>query len=1215
MMKTWAAFIVGLVMVLISGGNAWSGVPYSTQEMRAVETSDEAKIRSYRNDEITQLRIVLGRRDGAHRRADLYFRLAEIYLEAYHTEFLLEGRAHEKRLEKGITDKFIDRTQSRPYINAGIKACLEVIGFHIPFQKLDQVYYFLAFYYGELDDRKKSASYYQHLAQTYPNSAFAGVANKELGDYYYGLAQYHPAAGYFEMALRKIDPDNTPPILHKLAWCYYRMKGYDRAISTMRAAIAKAMQVKKYGPMKDEALRDMATLMTERGRVEEAIQYFQSVAGDEKFFPGILEKLGRQYERNVETDKAIQVYESLLKTHPESESAFRVMVKLVELDIKTGRFMEALKRLSVVPPFKGGDQETQVAAQNLRVLIRKTGTDHHQLYRKKKSNKDLEITEAYYTAYAEHYLKKDDAHNELPEIQMYLAEVKRDLKKFREATDLYRGILKSNDKRYAKEAGSLWRDSLIEVMKKDPPRTGAAAPSEVEKEFIEASDLLQKNLGETADGLKQAKEMALRSTLVLAGYSQTKPEAISRIKEILSKWPSSNQALTAAQLLLQMELDQPANQKNTVSPEFLKLVKELNANTELMAADKNLQKGKLAAALDQDYLSAAKEYEVIAGEIPQRDLAEKAYASAMSSYLKLEDSGDGILRLANLWRARFPASTLVVESVRTAATNSLIRGKFDLSAKLFEKLGTEFQNPDSLETAARVNEASGNLAEAHRIWIRFLEIYKSSPQRWSVALSLAQSQERAHMDAEASRSFKYCANGPEAFSAECNSRLADLYMKNKDIEKAKSLYRTVGGITASNSDSGKSAGKSKGKVSKTSKNSAKYSKNTASSPFVGYARFQIADLMQKEATFEPMTLPEAQLQKGLGQRLNFLEPLSQAYQSVVEVGGPWAIAALDKLADWAYQFADDVDAIAPPPNAKPASVEKFYKDLASVSQPLREKAKSTWNDAYVKATQVDLFSPALPLVADHLADFGVHVPGRAQGPKGKFSLAGLPPESGDSGKAALLLLGVRDKLIKNVQDSMAWADYGNLMWGQGKPQLARMFYERALAVNPKNTVALNNMGVVKIQSEGEEDWIAVSEGSRFFSQALHLDDFYAPAKMNLATLMNYYRMFPRAKTLWEQVLVRSPSAEANDGAGIATQGMGNVNESLSYLKKASELGASSSRFTWVYQEAARASLKKKEGADDCVSILKHLSPDSLQGFEKYSVEYLKGKCEIWKKLN
>ncbi|NTU63906.1 MAG: hypothetical protein HGB05_11035, partial [Chloroflexi bacterium] len=53
------------------------------RERAEVETSEETQIRDLRKQEITQLRIALGRRVENNRRADLYFRLAEIYLEAY----------------------------------------------------------------------------------------------------------------------------------------------------------------------------------------------------------------------------------------------------------------------------------------------------------------------------------------------------------------------------------------------------------------------------------------------------------------------------------------------------------------------------------------------------------------------------------------------------------------------------------------------------------------------------------------------------------------------------------------------------------------------------------------------------------------------------------------------------------------------------------------------------------------------------------------------------------------------------------------------------------------------------------------------------------------------------------------------------------------------------------------------------------------------------
>ena len=218
--------------------------------------------------------------------------------------------------------------------------------------------------------------------------------------------------------------------------------------------------------------------------------------------------------------------------------------------------------------------------------------------------------------------------------------------------------------------------------------------------------------------------------------------------------------------------------------------------------------------------------------------------------------------------------------------------------------------------------------------------------------------------------------------------------------------------------------------------------------------------------FDPMKLPEAQLQKGLTQRLNFLEPLSKSYQSVVQVGGAWGVAALHRLALFAVHFADEVDAIEPPSSLKGPSLEKFRRDLGSISGPLREKARVTWNDGYTKALGVNLFSPFLPEVADSLADFKVPTPGRAQGPRGKFHLAGLSAD-GSPDTQSVAFQKVRNKLILNAKDAGAWIDYGNLLWGDGKPLLAKIAYQRALALNPRNALALNNLAVVQISSGGE----------------------------------------------------------------------------------------------------------------------------------------------------
>ena len=784
-------FIVLLLTLFPKGVHA--GVPYSESELRAVETSDEAKIHSLRNEEINQLRVALGMRIGVNRRADLYFRLAELYLEAYRAEFLLEGRSHEKRLASSAPDKFIDRTNSKPYLAKGIKACLEILSFRIPFDKLDQVYYFLGFYYGEMENRPESARYFRQLVDRYPNSVFSGPAAKELGEYWLSKSDFRQALHYFQLALRKSPKESSPPILHKLAWCYYRTRQYEQSIATMKEAVTACGQFgDRFLPLKDECLRDMAVIMTERGQVEEVIRYFQEQSSDKKFLPQVLEKLGKQYERNVELPKAIVVYETLLRTHPDSDEAARVWLKLVELEVKQGRHSSAIHRIQSFTP-SGGD-EAQAALQNVRVLVRKTATDHHQAYRKKHLRPDLEIAESYYSLFLNHFLKKDDPHHEIPEITMYLAEVKRDLGKSSEEATLYKQVVESKDKRFAKEAGLLWTASLVEALKKAPPNKGPNGglsddPSEMEKQFVVASEQLQESMGDTND----SRDSALRVAQVLAGYKNSRPDALKRIRAIIQKWPNSRQALVAAQLLIQLHMENKTAESQTLND----VLKEIRDNQELMAADRSMNHGKLQTVMEEhdekvkvgtiskfehekDYIAAAKGYVDFASTTKDRTLAEKAYSNAVASYLKADDMSDEVLPLVEVWTRRFPRSEKAVEPLRVIATHALIHGKYTVSAHIFERLGTEFREPDSLETSARLYEGAGNFEKAQQEWVDFLErVQDSCPSAGEWPSLSGRSQENAHLDREASHSYRYCAAGPPVFQAECNSRLADLYLRTR----------------------------------------------------------------------------------------------------------------------------------------------------------------------------------------------------------------------------------------------------------------------------------------------------------------------------------------------------------------------------------------------------------------------------------------------------
>ena len=1190
------------------GPSAFARGAYSSEEIHAVESDRDSQVREIRNQEVRQLKLTLNRRVPQNRRADLYFRLAEIYIEAYRSEFLLEGKAHEKRRERGAGDPFIDRSRSKPFLSLGIEACEQILKAGISFSKMDEVYYFLAFNYGELEKASQSLHYYELITQRFSASPYATEAYRELGDAAYGKHDFRKAVGYFENGVRKAKAAKgtdgeasraeLPRVMHKLAWTYYRLKQFEKAVSTMKEAVSLASQDnEKFLSLHEEAMRDMALFFTETGRVDEAIEYFHATAGDKAFFPKVLERLGKQYERNVEPAKAVQVYESLLKTNPDDEAAFRVRVKLVDLDLRRGKPREALLRLKGAKIYSEGEADTVTAAQNLRAMIRRTATESHENYRKTGNKASLVVAEEFYSGYLSLMLSKEDPRKETPEIRMYLADVKREQGKWKEASELYRQVLESGDKRYAKEAGLLWTTSLSETIKRTSTGTAKAEePSALEREFVDAADRMDEALGEAPEG----REAALRAAQVLAGYKKSQDEAIKRCKKLVGRAPKTSQALTAARLWIQLLADrvpsqQGVNLEETDTGAELKTgIEELRSNKAVLAADTEIGQGKLKAALadqesrlkvgviaskekERDFAGAAKGYETFAQETGKRDLAERAYANAVASYLKAGEV-ESLDRVAASWMKRFPDSTKFSDSLRSAATSALIQGRFDVAAALFERLGRSGKDPESLETAARIFEGNGDTVRGRKVYDQYLDLYKASPRRYAVALILGMELEKAKQDSQAATFYKYCLTGPAELEAECAARLADLYLRGQDVENGKKMLARAGGVGGAKAKS-------------------------AVSPFVGYARYRQAELLEREARFEPLRLPEANLKKGLSARLQFLEPLNRSYTRAMEAGGPWAIAALDRLAAWAYRFADEVDSITPPSGISDAALKNFQASLRQVSDPLRRKAYDTWADAYRKAIESELLSPAVPALADRLAD--AHRPGafRAQGFRGHFRLAGIPADGGADGSSDALTK-IREKLTANAQDAQTWVDYGNLLWGQGKPGLSKLAYERALGLNRKNVSALNNRAVITASGANQEDWFKALEANEIWREAVRTDEFFLPAKLNRAAHLSYYRIFPKAKPLWEQVMVKVPSADSQAGAAIAAQGTGDLSGATRLMAKAEDAGdLGSTHFVKLYHEAARATDPRK-----CISLIEDMKTDELQGYEKQATESLRKVC-------
>ena len=1139
-----------LALMLFCSSSLVMAAAYSPEELASVETSKEAQIRQLRTEEITQIRIALGRRIEKNRQADLYFRLAELYLEAYQTDFLREGRVHEKRLTQKIPDPKIDRSASLVHLRSGLKACEELVRLKIPFDRMDSVYYFLAYNHKELGNEKKSTEYFQTLISRYPNSVFMYEAVKEMGDTAFDKQDYRKAMGLYQRALAlSIKGDTEARVRYRLAWTYYRTKQHSKAIEEMKTAVAKASNGgEKFISLKEEALRDMAVFLVETGNVDEAVAYFHSVLNDQTYFPKVLEKLGREYEHSAKPAKALQVYEAILKTHPESETAIRVTTQLMEIDIRKGRPLPALARLKVLQLPDSIPEDSQVSYSNLKALVRKTATENHEAFRKTGGGGALTVAHDYYSVYLNNFLKREDARKETNEIKMYLADAKRDLGQSLAASDLYKQVIQAKDPKYSKQAVDLWVGSLMEAMK-DKKSTGNA-PSALELDFIAAVDFLNENSTES----ETAREATLRAAQVLAGYPSQQPEALERIHKIIAKYPGSKQALIAAKLWLQMVADK----KNT--DELAALINKLKENSVLIKFDLAQKDRPLTTAMAQyedllkvssiekiekskDISTAASEYEKYAAETKDPKQAEKAYNNALLYYEKTAN-WDGVVRVATKLNNKV--------SLKRAAIQYFILGNDMKAAHAFRLVGENL-------AAARVAEASSQAAFAFQA---FEEEFKTNPKAANhdaMLLDASRFAMRRGKERQAIQWLEQCK------SMECLYELSELHLRMKSHDKARKAQKA---LAASKEDR---------------------------SVFVTDARFEILKQQWESKSYPALKLPDAQLKKAVTARVKAIEDQAKAFQSIIQLGGPTSIEATLWLASQVVATAraiENTDLTL----AKAAAKDNYKKSLAKASAPLRDKAKSMFKSVYAKMLEGNVYVPLVPAIADSVAQDSKEMWARVQGARPMMRLLGISPQAGTDA-----LLDVRKKLAQSPTSAALWVDYGNLLWGFGKQDVARVAYQQAIEIEPKNVAAVNNLATFEVSGDLADRFQNVYLADSGFKKAIELDGSSSVPKFNRAALMNYYRLYKNALPFIDGARSKIQADDVEAAYLIAVAGSGNRAEAQK------QLGKVSSKYAKKIVSAALS-----EG-EDCLDALSGIDQASLKGLEIKGVEWMRKVCTSEKK--
>ncbi len=1160
---------------------------HAGQDYASVQTAKDKQLEMIRNEEIRTCWEALALRKEESQKAELYLRLAKSYKEAFEADFALEGRILEKNLKTDPTARF-KRERSNQNLRKGVEVAEKMLA--IPKATNEdkvQAYYFLGYNYAALDEKQKSRENFESLVRIAADSKMAFEAFQALGDDAFGSKEFDRALQFYEQALNRAkDPSQKARLLHKISWCQYRLKRYPESIVSIKKAIAiaKGGDDKFFNPRED-GLRDLSVFYASVGRADEAIDYFEkeisAVDGDDAKLIAVLENLGKEYNQAGRSADSRRVFEVLLKKNKSDEISFRVKVRLIELDLLKENYETAISRLNAFEVPSRKDAETEVLVLNLRNLVRDTAVRKHEIYRKalKKEEvvSELEIAEKLYRVLLERFALQP---KECNEVRMYLADVSEKLKKPEVAAGLYKQVIQDKDQEFASVAAQKWVGSIHQVLlqHKKEKRPLGAEPYDLEREYLEASDLLEASIPKS----KESLEARINSVRILALYPSEKKNAIARATKLTKTAPETHEGVEAAIFWIQLDptaetilavkampmlLDTDRKWKS----ELEKTIAEQSLNLRIQEADTLVTSGS--------HIEAAKRFETLAADAKAKPQAESYYTSAIYNYAQAGNSED-VFRVSKVWIKRFPDSKKVESEMRNLSSIFFIRGKFKDAAELNLGIARQFTNFGSYIAAALLFEGSKEYKRAIETYQLALRVAKKDEDRAAVYQGMLVSYNYLKDGLGRFNALKSCFDLNSSHKADCGTALGKHYLENGDNKRAAEVFSKVVAIR----------------------------KPTGVNAFhVAYAQYKLAEILEVGIKHPPLQLPMDQFLKAYKSREEGLAKVFNAYRKVTAMSGPWVISAIERGSNYKLGLAGEFEtAIKALGKQLPESDAKF---LMEVADRYRKEALAETKQAYLRAMKDGVLSKSMPSIHDRMVDEGVPGFFRAQGQRNGLKIYGIESNGGKEGSDAAMKriresLLKTDKTRKPEEIANDWINYGNLLWGAGYGGLSGLAYDKAVAMGGKKVEAMVNLAANEVLKTGMEDWLASNVALQNWKNVLKTQKSNVYALYNIGHLYNYYRMFDLSEQYLKK-LDNNNIADVHDGLAVIQQSMGNMADAKLHLDRAEDLGKRSGRFVRRYLDAAQNESNPKK----CKSELGAIDRDQkLDGFELESLERLKMRC-------
>jgi tetratricopeptide (TPR) repeat protein len=263
---------------------------------------------------------------------------------------------------------------------------------------------------------KEARAVYDKLLKNYPSSKYVPEAHLAFADYFFEIGQLDDAEARYRMVLKFPKSSAYWYAMYKMGWIDLNKQRYQDALETFFQVAQATRGDKKQEVLNRASKKDFVRAYAEIGKADKAYAAFQRV--DSKYAFDMLEILADLYLSQGKSDKAIYVYQELMKQEPTNKNVclWQYNVAHAELSMAGAQNSDKVKEIenlvrlwgvlktkkSLPPP------ESQDCHDNAAAMSGELARAYHSESAKTKNPETLAYAEKLYKVYLQVFPDADD---------------------------------------------------------------------------------------------------------------------------------------------------------------------------------------------------------------------------------------------------------------------------------------------------------------------------------------------------------------------------------------------------------------------------------------------------------------------------------------------------------------------------------------------------------------------------------------------------------------------------------------------------------------------------------------------------------------------------------------------------------------------------------------------------------------------------------------